>query len=87
MSSSGGVSNTESGGEDSGEDSEVDVWFIVIIDWFPIVPVDFFWVPGRGSIPVLDRDSLLEEVVVEADVQEGGNEMDGVVECDNEVEA
>ena len=87
MSSSGGVAKAERGGEDSGEDSEVDVWFVVIIDSFPSVPVDFLWVPVGRSIPVLDGDSALVKVKIEANVQVGGKKADGVVECDNEVEA
>ena len=87
MSSSGGVAKAERGGEESGEDSEVDVWFVVIIDSFPSVPVDFLWVPVGGSIPVLDGDSALVKVQIEANVQVGGKKADGIVECDNEVEA
>ena len=87
MSSSGGVAKAERGGEESGEDSEVDVWFVVIIDSFPSVPVDFLWVPVGRSIPVLDRNSSLVKVRIEANVQVGGKKADGIVECDNEVEA
>ena len=87
MSSSGGVAKAERGGEESGEDSEVNVWFVVIIDSFPGVPVDFLWVPVGRSIPVLDGDSALVKVKIEANVQVGGKKADGIVECDNEVEA